>query len=117
MKKLTKRQFPAIGAVAVLIIGGVSFALVKHNETGGVKTNASSLKSGSKKEMTSKTSEIKESQKSSSSQSSSSSQEETTQSQLSVDTKKLTENQFEQWGSNHAEQSNERYSSSSNYCF
>ena len=97
MKKLTKRQFAAIGAVAVLIIGGVSFALVKHNETGGVKTNTSSLKSSSKKEMTSKTSEIKESQKSSSSQPSSSSQEETTQSQLSVDTKNLTENQFEQW--------------------
>ena len=83
-EKLTKRQFTAIGAVAVLIIGGV-------------KTNTSSLKSSSKKEMTSKTSEIKESQKSSSSQSSSSSQEETTQSQLSVDTKNLTENQFEQW--------------------
>ncbi|MCJ7968544.1 MAG: hypothetical protein MUW51_05740 [Lactococcus lactis] len=76
MKKLTKRQFAAIGAVAVLIIGGVSFALVKHNETDGVKTNASSLKSSSKKEMTSKTSEINESQKSSSSQTSSSSQEE-----------------------------------------
>ena len=59
-EKLTKRQFTAIGAVAVLIIGGVSFALVKHNETGGVKTNTSSLKSSSKKEMTSKTSEIKE---------------------------------------------------------
>ncbi|MGN8065969.1 hypothetical protein ACTCUF_05480 [Lactococcus lactis] len=97
MKKLTKRQFAAIGAVAVLIIGGVSFALVKHNETDGVKTNASSLKSSSKKEMTSKTSAINESQKSSSSQTSSSSQEETTQSQLSVDTKNLTENQFEQW--------------------
>ena len=56
MKKLTKRQFVAIGVVAVLLIGGVSFALVKHNETGGVKTNGSSIKSSSKKEMTSKTS-------------------------------------------------------------
>ena len=35
-EKLTKRQFTAIGAVAVLIIGGV-------------KTNTSSLKSSSKK--------------------------------------------------------------------
>ena len=49
MKKLTKRQFAAIGAVAVLIIGGVSFALVKLNETGGVKTNTSSLKSAQKR--------------------------------------------------------------------
>ena len=97
MKKLTKRQSAAIGVAAVLIIGGLSFALVKHNETGGVKTNASSLKNSSKKEITSKTSEINEGQKSSSSQPSSSSQEETTQSQLSVDTKNLTENQFEQW--------------------
>ena len=44
MKKLTKRQFAAIGAVAVLIIGGVSFALVKHNETEGVKTNWTNVK-------------------------------------------------------------------------
>lgn len=49
MKKLTKRQSAAIGVAAVLIIGGLSFALVKHNETGGVKTNASSLKNSSKR--------------------------------------------------------------------
>ncbi|MEG2534803.1 hypothetical protein [Lactococcus sp.] len=97
MKKLTKWQFAIIGVVAILFIGGVTFALVKHNENGGLKTNVSSSKSSSKKEMITKTSETKERQKSSSSQSSSSSQEETTQWQTRVDTKNLTENQFEQW--------------------
>ena len=77
-EKVNKKAICCYWSGGGFIIGGVSFALVKHNETDGVKTNASSLKSSSKKEMTSKTSEIKESQKSSSSQSSSSSQEETT---------------------------------------
>lgn len=97
MKQLTKKQAIAIGAIGILAIGGVTFAIVKQSNLNGVKTSTSISKSSPKKRSSSESSVTMESQQESTSQIQSSSQQKTTQIQASVDTKNLTENQFKQW--------------------